>query len=244
MKIKSFGSGSSGNLYLVQNEDTKIIIDCGIRKNDILKNFTKERISLSSINGVLITHCHHDHTESINMILDYEIPIYCSLKTANELDLEEDEIKPLYDNINTKIGSILIKPLCVNHGSCECLAFILKDKEKTILFATDFYTIPYNLSNFEIDEIWIECNYVDEIMEKLRVEKPNDFNLKYKRQIEVHSSLQGTITHLEKLNLSKCKKIYLIHISSGLGDKELMRNTIQEKFDIWTYSVDSQGKIE
>ena len=37
IEIKSFASGSSGNLYYVKNENTKILLECGFVKEFIIK---------------------------------------------------------------------------------------------------------------------------------------------------------------------------------------------------------------
>ena len=37
INIKSYASGSKGNLYLVSNKDTNIILECGVDKNLIYK---------------------------------------------------------------------------------------------------------------------------------------------------------------------------------------------------------------
>lgn len=244
MEIKSYGSGSSGNFYILRNEDTAICIDCGIEKDKILKALEKEDIYLCDINGLLISHHHGDHTNSIKLFESYDVPIYSGLQCASKTKIDLTSNFIIEDKKTFKIGSIIVKPIKVNHGNCECYSFILKDKEKLIYFATDFVTIESDLSAFAFDEIWIECNYIDEIIEKLKKEKPDDFNLKYKRQLNVHSSLKGTITHLSFMNLDKCKKIYLIHLSHSMCDKEIAKLKVQEEFDIWTYTVNSQGEIE
>lgn len=244
MKIKSYGSGSSGNFYIVRNADTTICIDCGIEKEKILKCFEKENILFCNINGILITHSHYDHTYSIKIFDNYDVPIYSGLETIHKMNLSTVNSFIIEDKKTFKIGSILIKPIKVNHGNSQCYSFILKDSENMIYFATDFCTIKSDLSAFPFNEIWIECNYVDDIIEKLRKENPDDFNLKYKRQLNVHSSLKGTITHLSFMNLEKCKKIYLIHLSNSMGNKEIMREEIQNEFDILTYIVNSKGEVE
>lgn len=244
MKIKSYGSGSSGNFYIVKNDDTIICIDCGIEKDIILKSLEKENIYLTDISGALITHSHLDHTKSLNLLKAYEIPIYSGIQSHIKAKLDTTNNFIIEDKKTFKIGSIVIKPIKVNHGDCECYSFILKDKENMIYFATDFVSIESDLSAFAFDEIWIECNYVDEIIEKLRKDRPEEFNIKYKRQLNVHCSLNGLLTHLSFMNLEKCKKIYLIHLSNSMCDKDTVKLKVQEEFDIWTYTVNSQGVIE
>lgn len=244
MEIKSYGSGSSGNFYIVRNEDTIICIDCGIDKEQILIALEKEKIYLSDIKGILITHSHYDHTASFKLFQKYDIPFYCGLETAKYLNLDIESIETLEHTKTFKIGSIVVKPIEVNHGGTQCYSFILKDKEKLVYFATDFAKIESDLSVFKFNEIWIECNYIDTMLEELREKKPDDFNIKYRRQLNVHSSLEGAITHLSFMNLESCNKIYLIHLSNSICDKDIVRKKIHEEFNIETYTIDKNGKVE
>lgn len=244
MEIKSYGSGSSGNFYIVKNQDTIICLDCGIEKDKILKSLAQENIYLCDVSALLLTHSHYDHTSSFKLFLDYDIPFYCGNETSQVLKLENDNTHIIEHAKTFKIGSIIVKPIIVNHGSTQCYSYILKDKEKMIYFATDFSKIESDLSNFKFNEIWIECNFIDKLLEELKINKPDDFNIKYKRQLNVHSSLKGTITHLSFMDLEKCNKIYLIHLSESICDKNIIKQEISKEFEIETHIVGRKGEIE
>ena len=59
IEIKSFGSGSSGNLYYVKNEKTKILLECGMKKEAIVKKIWEyDRTLIANLNAILISHSH------------------------------------------------------------------------------------------------------------------------------------------------------------------------------------------
>lgn len=59
IEIKSFSSGSSGNLYYVSNDETKILLECGLAKELIIKKLWEyDRTLITDINGVVVSHSH------------------------------------------------------------------------------------------------------------------------------------------------------------------------------------------
>lgn len=238
IKIKSFGSGSNGNCALVYNEDTKLLVDCGINYERLIKGLRMNKTLITNIKAVLFTHHHSDHLGCIKQLNEFEIPLYCTKQMTREYFIKGKEFiknKPL------KIGSIDIIPISVSHGNAECYAFILHDKESMIFFATDFLTINSNISSFPFTEIYIETNYINEYME--RMIKDNDENImKLTRQISTHTSLENSIEWLKQMNLSKCKKIVGIHLSNDLSNINIIKNKIYETFNIPSYCFNWKGE--
>lgn len=241
INIDIFYSGSSGNMYLISNEDTKILLECGIDKDLIIKTLWKEKkTNLSKLNGCLITHPHKDHMEAIEYVNQY-LPIY-----ANEGVYKKCSFKGyvISHNNNFNIGSIKIKPIKVEHGKTPNLAFIFKDNDSTIFFGTDFSYMESNLGNFKFNKIYIEINYVSNILNEY-IDKMSDY-LPYKdkfiRQINTHMSLENVTENLlDYWDLSNCKEIIAIHMSLDCGDREIIRETIQNRYDIPCYVARKDG---
>ena len=57
--IKSYGSGSSGNLYLVKNKDTNIVLECGLELGVIRAMLNRNNLQYKDINGCITSHCHN-----------------------------------------------------------------------------------------------------------------------------------------------------------------------------------------
>ncbi len=51
LKLKVMGSSSKGNEYVLQNNKSTIILDCGVKN-------TKDNVDLQKVDGILITHQH------------------------------------------------------------------------------------------------------------------------------------------------------------------------------------------
>lgn len=235
IKIKSYGSGSKGNFYLVSNSETNIVLECGIDLDNIFKAFNRNNLSFQKVNACITSHHHEDHSMCIKHFDDYDIKCYCTYDTKNRYNISDNNYIQLVDNKVYKINTIQVMTLSVNHGSAECYGFIFKDRNNMILFITDFMKCSKVLKSFPFNEIFIECNYIEENWQQQRFYNDGiteELERKYKRQLNTHQSLENLLIHLKNMNLNKCDKITLIHISQDLGDKDLMKNTIIEEFGI------------
>ena len=69
LKCCSLYSGSSGNSFFIQSENTKILVDVGVSVKKIETALQEQfNLSLKDINAIFITHEHIDHTRSLFQI--------------------------------------------------------------------------------------------------------------------------------------------------------------------------------
>ena len=68
LKFVSFGSGSSGNCYLLSSDEGLLMIDSGVGIRTIKKYSRDYGIKLESLNAILVTHDHADHVKSVGAI--------------------------------------------------------------------------------------------------------------------------------------------------------------------------------
>jgi len=90
MRVISLGSGSSGNALLVQagpDGRTKLLVDAGFPGRVLHERLRSAGISLSQIQGVLITHEHADHILGLpTLIKDYSIPVIADPLTLTAIE--------------------------------------------------------------------------------------------------------------------------------------------------------------
>lgn len=229
ISIKNLSSGSKGNLYIVYNNNTKILLECGINKKSIIKKLIDERLNLRQFNACVISHAHSDHSQEIEYVNQY-LPVYANERVYSKYPFKGKiiEHRELFN-----IGSIKVLPISVEHGQMQNTAFIFKDEESIIFWGTDFSNISIDKLNFKFNEIWIECNYIPKLLEEeINYCKDNEIlETKYQRQLNTHMSLDNLIYTLKnKFNLEYCKKIVGIHVSQDVGNAELMLKTLKENF--------------
>lgn len=263
MKAECLASSSSGNCFIlefnVNGEPTRIMVECGISMTDIRTKLNAKGIMLSSIKACLITHAHSDHSVSAKKILESGIPVYASNPTIKILELKGGHslaiLKP-----NKIAPGIYVMPFEVEHDCEGSVGFIIKTESETVIFVNDHKRWSVNLINIKPDYVFIECNY-DHVMvyaqyhelqkikktETLSQEEEKEVNIKleqHERNINSHCSLAGTIRGLQKLNLDKCKSIFLMHLSDRYANEYKMKNEIQNRFLIRTYVCKKDSGIK
>jgi len=149
------GTGTvTGTKYLLENNGFKILIDCGLfqgMKDLRLRNWDKFPLDPASINAVVITHAHIDHTGYLPVLMKkgFKGPIYSTeatfdlcqvlLRDAGKLQEEDAE----YAN----------KKGYSKHDPAEPL-FTIEDAEKVLtLFKPQKFHAPFDLGPTKVNFI-------------------------------------------------------------------------------------------
>ena len=212
MTLKTIATGSKGNCYILTSDDGKhLILDAGIPLAEIKKGLN---FDIGNIEGCVVSHCHKDHSLSISHLNNMSIKVW-----QPYLDSEHKRMK-------TKLGEFAVECFDVPHNECECRAFLIKVDDLTILYATDFEYIPYDLSSKKINVMLVEMNYQQKIMKELELDKH------YTHVIRGHSS-DVTTTEFILHNKKYLQNVILCHYSkSGKLRKDEALAELKSKLSI------------
>ena len=64
----SLYSGSSGNCLFVENNSTKILVDCGVSGKKVCEGLESIDKKIEDIDAIIVTHEHSDHVQSLGLI--------------------------------------------------------------------------------------------------------------------------------------------------------------------------------
>lgn len=223
MTITVLGSGSSGNGYILRNQEEALIIECGMPVKDALEILQHDT---NLVRGCLVTHSHGDHFGYIRQYARY-FRVFATKGTYEDKGMKPDNFHLLSIAVEEpfKLGGFTIIPFITEHDTSEPCGYIIKHPDMGImLFATDTHHLRYKFE-FPIDYILIECNHTDELVAKSIGNGiiPRKVGLRAKA---THMSLERCIRCLRSCNTSKTKEIILIHISENNGNRELFRNEV------------------
>jgi len=224
MKFKTIASGSSGNCYLLETDEGSLLIEAGIPIKKIKQALN---FDFYDVQGCLITHEHGDHAKSAKDIVKLGIDVYGSKGTFKALNYIGHRFVPMTPKKPEFIGNFEVMGFDVEHDVAEPFGFLIKHKEKKLLFATDTYYLRYKFTG--LTHIAIECNYVRSVMEDLLDKGLIDIN-RVARTMKSHLSLENLVEFIKANDLSKVEELHLLHLSDGNSDINIIQDEVRKVF--------------
>lgn len=222
MIFQSLASSSSGNAYLVSDGNTNILIECGLSHKKLQQACG---FKLTSLDAVLISHEHKDHSQCVDKLLASGIPVYLSQGTARALELPEkllDMATEMIAGEQFTVGTMVIKPFSTFHDAQEPMGFVMQSTVDwdVFAFATDTVNLPYNFPGVNI--LAVEANFQQDILD--RSERMPE---KTKHRVSnTHMEIDKLCQCLRRMDLSRCREIYLLHLSSAMSHEGQFINKV------------------
>ena len=210
MRFMSLASSSHGNAYIISDEETRILLECGLSRKK-LQQLTG--FQLTAFDACMVSHEHKDHSHCVADLIKSGLPIYMSQGTAEVLELEP--VMEIRHGEQFTVGSIDVVPFDTFHDAAEPLGFLFKSRidGDVLAFATDTVNLAYQFPGVNI--LAIEANYDREILH--RSEKLPD---KVRHRItNSHLEIDALCNYLRTLDLSQCREIYLLHLSDAMSNE-------------------------
>lgn len=236
MNLKCLGSSSSGNCYILSNEEEILILEAGVKFSAV-----KEALNfdLSKVKAVVCSHLHGDHSKYVRDFIYSGIPVLADESVFSHYSLPVSVIaKHQYEY---KFGGFSVKPFSVEHD-VPTYGFLLHHKEmgKTV-FITDTGVVDYTFSN--LNNIIVEANFSDEIIEK-NVMNGIIHPVHEKRVKMSHLSIEKCMQWLKCIDLSFVNNIVLAHLSSQNSDSGLFKTKVEQMFAKNVYVANKKLNIE
>lgn len=246
LKCCSLYSGSTGNSFFVQTENTNLLIDAGVSCKKIENALTSLSVSPNNIDAIFITHEHIDHTKSIGLLSSkYNIPIYTNIETWNALQssnkkLENANVNFFKNDNEFTFKDLNVFPFSTPHDATNPCGFNIFKDNKKISIATDLGHISENIikSLEKSSFVMLESNY------DLNVLKYSSYPYLLKKRISgpnghLENCIAGkTIAHLINSGLEKA---LLIHLSKENNFPELAKRTVLEELQKHSYVENTIG---
>lgn len=210
MNILFSRTSSQGNCSVIESQDGHLlVIDAGIRYRTVDK-----------VIGYRL------HTKYFSEFSKSNIISCIGINTMNDMcmcPLRNEQVHYFSNNRKIELDGFVVVSLEMIHTNsdgtpCECYGFLILDKStgEKMLWVTDSQYIKNKFP--PLDFYCIECNFFEQ----------NDYEgeLDYieksveQRRVQSHMSFESCVKFLKQQNLSKCKEIHLLHLSTKMDDKE------------------------
>ena len=240
----SLYSGSSGNSLFIETDHTKLLVDAGVSCKKIETALNDVSVDPSSIDGILVTHEHSDHVQSLGTLSKkFDLPVFVNQETLDAMPKQRDKIdakniKTFKVNDKFEIGDLKIHPFFTPHDAANPCGFNIFKNDKKISIATDIGHMTKDiLKNLEESLfIMIEANYDPEVLRcssypftlKSRIAGPTG---------HLPNEIAGkTISYLLKSGL---KNAMLGHLSKESNFPELAYQTVLDELIANNYDENS-----
>ncbi len=221
LNIKVIASGSKGNCYVIDNGESRLMLECGIPFSKILEAL---EYSTSGIDGVLLTHEHKDHSHCAKQMVGLGFDIYTSQGTATAVGLCGHRLNVLKSMKPLWISDWFVLPFETVHDAAEPLGFLIVSGAYKILFLTDSAYCNYRFKG--VTHLMLECNFSDEILER-NIENGVISGSRKTRLLESHFSLERVKDFININGSSSLQGVWLMHLSDHNSDEEMFKDEIQ-----------------
>lgn len=236
LKFCSLYSGSSGNSFFIQSDNSNILVDAGVSCKKIVDALASINVDIENIDAIFVTHEHIDHTQSIGTISKkYNIPVYANRKTWMAMPNQKEKIsdKNIYyfrNNEKFKFKDLNIFPFSIPHDAANPCGFNIYNEKTKISIATDIghmdNSVLNNLKNSKF--ILLESNYEPEVLKC----SPYPYRLKER--------IASPIGHLSNIEAGKTinylanhglENVMLGHLSKENNFPELAYKSVLEQIE-------------
>lgn len=232
----SFGSGSSGNCYLLYTEQEGLLIDAGVGVRILKKQMRDFGLNLSSIHHILVTHDHADHIKSVgNISADLGIPVYATEKVHAGIQVNysvrkkvpQANAKVIHASESFVLGDFKIIPFTVPHDSSDNVGYQITYHDIVFCIMTDIGQVTDEMKSFisSADYLIIEANHDTEML------KNGPYPQYLKNRISSgHGHLSNTACGeaIAENATPRLKHVWLCHLSEENNHPILAYKTVEQ----------------
>lgn len=194
MHIKTLGTGSSGNTYLLTNKaGHTLIVECGVPAKQMLQALN---YSIMEVDGAIISHVHSDHAGYVKQYEKYAIPVWRAWEDAPSMKV---------------FGDFTVVSFELPHDGTENRGFVIRTDGHCLLYMTDFLYSKFTFTSIKPDTILCECNHQTEYLDSEEI--------KYQHSVQGHCDLETCKEFLKANVTDNLKQVVLIHPSRDWLEK-------------------------
>ncbi len=151
MRISILASGSSGNITLLETQNTRLLIDAGLGKRETLARLAAVEKEIDRIDGILITHEHADHCNGLPQMLGlWKAPLYVTEPTMDALRRTLPEtlgkrlrgVETIHAGQRFCVGDIEVHAFAIPHDAADPIGFTFRTGGVKMALVTDLGYMP------------------------------------------------------------------------------------------------------
>lgn len=234
MRLVVLGSGSGGNVLVVESGTRRLMVDAGFSCREIESRLGKVGVDASQFDGLVVTHEHSDHSRGVRRFARrHRVPVYATGGTLSAMGWEENgfETHNLRSGVPAEIGNFLVEPFAVPHDACEPIGVVIQDSAGNRLgLAADLGSRSRLAWGrlVELDALVLEANHDLEMLRS----GPYPWPLKQRvASRHGHLSNREAADGIPELDTGGLQWVVLYHLSRTNNLPELAAEVVGEALD-------------
>ncbi|MCB5186954.1 MBL fold metallo-hydrolase [Methylobacillus caricis] len=236
MRFASLGSGSAGNGLIVEQQTTRLLLDCGFGLRDAVARIHRLGLEPEQITGILVSHEHDDHTSGVFKLANkYGIPVWIThgtLAMSERLIPKQRSFKihTIDSHQRFSIADLEIHPYPVPHDAREPVQYLFEDGRHKLGILTDTGCSTPHIEAMltACDALVLECNHDIAMLQN----GPYIRSLKQRVGGRLgHLDNESAATLLSRLDNSKLQHIIAAHLSEKNNAPELARAALSRSLN-------------
>jgi len=133
-------SSSSGNSTFIRTEKTRILVDAGLAKRDILARLAAIDEDAEQLDAILVTHEHSDHVSGlVTLARHVNIPIFMTRLTAPAIPWGEytPKLDCFQAGTTFTVGDIEVDSFTIPHDAIDPVGFCFRSQGVKVGLVTD-----------------------------------------------------------------------------------------------------------
>lgn len=162
-------SSSAGNSVFIASHTTRILIDAGLNRKEILARLQAIGEDALQLNGIFLTHEHSDHIAGLPVLMKtVKAPIFATPLTSSALEWNgiQPEIVEFAAGTGLEIGDLRVQSFSIPHDARDPVGFTVTCRSTKVSVATDLGYVPDNVKwNLRGSQfILLESNHCPEML--------------------------------------------------------------------------------
>lgn len=222
MILRCVQTGSSGNCYLLTDDDGKtLILDAGVKADVIKKALNYD---FMNVDAALITHNHKDHSLSADALEMYGVGVFKPYLIEGGRD-------------RRTFGKYAVSAFPVEHDNEPCCGFYIKHLDGLrMLYLTDLSLCKWTFKKQEVQVILVEVNFQKKYLD-LQQEQ-------YQHKVRGHFSLENCLEFLKANKTDALQKVIICHQSIWTMDEEECVDRIRQEIGVDVVAARKERTIE
>lgn len=233
MRFSVLASGSTGNAFYIETDQTKLLVDAGLSGKQMDRLFQQIAADPKALDGILVTHEHSDHIKGLGILArKYNLPIYANEKTWKAMEkgigkIELDQKFHFEANKVQTFGNIDVESFSVSHDAVDPMFFTFRHGNKKVALVTDLGYVSERIKRTieGADAFVFEANHDISMLQMCT------YPWSVKRRIlgdYGHVSNEDSGLALSDVISNDTKRVYLAHLSKDNNMKELARMSVDQ----------------